>query len=216
MPFTNGAVAHVNQYKQGLFFSHDFVGNNSWNGYENNCLFSNVGDGRFVDVARPSGADGLLDGRGVATADFNGDGRLDLAINNNNSRPTLYLNRIADAGNWLQLALVGSTSNRDAVGAKVALTFGHRTLTRWVEAGSGYAAQSAYPLHFGLGQAEHVDAVEITWPSGEVVRLDGADVEVNRLLQVAETGEVVALATEAVVAEDAGAADSTVAGAIGG
>lgn len=71
-------------------------------------------------------------------------------------------------------------------------------------------------MHFGLGQAEHVDAVEITWPSGEVVRLDGADVGVNRLLQVAETGEVVALATEAVVAEDAGAADSTVAGAIGG
>ena len=172
-----------------MFFSYDFVGENSWNGYEHNCLFANVGDGQFVDVARPSGADGIGDGRGVAVADFNADGRLDLAINNNAQRPTLYLNRL-DAGNWLRLKLIGSSSNRDAVGARVALTLAGagagKTLTRWVEAGSGYASQSAFPVHFGLGDSERVEQVEITWPSGGVTRLAGADLGINRMVSVSE------------------------------
>ncbi|MCP3963360.1 MAG: hypothetical protein GY719_36440 [bacterium] len=132
----------------------------------------------------------MLDGRGVAVADFDGDGRLDLAINNNNSRPTIYDNRLP-AGNWLRLELVGSESNRDAVGAKAQLSFrtgdgAVRTLTRWVEAGSGYASQSAFPLHFGLGDASAVEAVEITWPSGRVARIEGGDLGVNRIVKVEE------------------------------
>ena len=93
---------------------------------------------------------------------------------------------------------MGSASNRDAVGAKVALTLGSdRTLTRWVEAGSGYAAQSAYPLHFGLGRAQRVEAVEITWPSGEVARLAGADLGINRTLRVEEGGGIAVVAAAA-------------------
>ena len=166
------------------------MGDNSWNGYEYNCLFSNVGDGQFVDIARPTGADGVLDGRGVATADFNGDGRIDLAINNNNRQPTLYLNQLA-AGNWLRLDLIGESGNRDAVGAKVRVSLrtedgSLKTLTRWVEAGSGYASQSAFPVHFGLGNSGSVDAVEITWPGGSVTRIEGSEVAINQQVRVEE------------------------------
>ncbi len=151
-------------------------------------------------MARPSGADGILDGRGVATADFDGDGRLDLAINNNNSQPTFYMNRLT-AGNWMRLELVGDSGNRDAVGAKIRLTVADKTLTRWVEAGSGYAAQSAFPVHFGLGSAEWIDNVEITWPSGESVQITGADLGINRMVRIEESGGMSVAATEVVATE---------------
>ncbi len=166
-----------------------------------------------MDVARPTGADGVLDGRGVATADFNGDGRLDLAINNNNRTPTLYLNRLA-TGNWLRLDLLGGSSNRDAVGAKVRVSFrtedgASKTLTRWVEAGSGYASQSAFPVHFGLGSSPHVDTIEITWPNGEVTRIDGAEVGIKRGIQGEEAvGLRVASAAQRGVASSHPAAGS--------
>ena len=70
----------MKQYKQGVFFSDKFVGENSWNGYERKCLFANIGNGQFMDVARPTGSDSIKDGRGVAIADFNGDGKLDLVM----------------------------------------------------------------------------------------------------------------------------------------
>ncbi len=137
----------------------------------------------------------MRDGRGVAVADFDGDGRLDLAINNNNAAPTIYRNRLAASGNWLQLLLAGSSSNPDAVGARVSLTLAadggqSKTLTRWVEAGSGYASQSDFPLHFGLGEASDVEAIEITWPSGHVDRLNGDDVAINGRTRIEEGGEM--------------------------
>ncbi len=153
------------------------MGENSWNGFETNCLFANRGDGSFVDVGRAIGADALPDGRAVAIADLDLDGRLDLAINNNAAAPTILLNRVPDAGRSVALDLVGSRSNRDAVGARVRLTAGGRTMTRLVEAGSGYASQSSHTLHFGLGEATRVEAVEVEWPSGHRQALDREQLE---------------------------------------
>ena len=161
----------MNQYKQGAFFSDDFVGENSWNGYERKCLFANAGNGEFVDVARPLGSDSIKDGRGVAIADFNGDGKLDVVINNNNSTPTIYLNNLRKVGASIRIKLVGKRSNRDAIGALVRLTAGGKTVTRQVEAGSGYASESPLTLHFGLGTASRIDGVEITWPGGLVQQI---------------------------------------------
>ena len=178
----------MNRYKQGAFFSDEFVGENSWNGYERKCLFANAGNGRFIDVARPTGTDEIKDGRGVAIADFDGDGRLDLVINNNNSTPTIYLNRHRTAGNWVELKLDGTRSNRDAIGARVRLRIPGKTMTRQVEAGSGYASEAMLPVHFGLGQATQIEALEIFWPSGLRQRFEGASLDglINHRLHVEE------------------------------
>jgi len=179
----------VKQYKQGAFFSYNFVGENSWNGYERKCLFANLGNGQFVDVARPTGADGIKDGRGVAVADFNGDGKLDLVINNNNMSPTLYLNEVKRSGNAVEMKLEGKMpSNRDAIGAQVLLTIGGKTLMRQVEAGSGFAAEGMRPIHFGLGSAAKIEAVEIRWPSGLVQKFDSKQTDgwINSQVHITE------------------------------
>jgi hypothetical protein len=144
-----------------------------------------------VDVARPTGADSVKDGRGLGVADFNGDGRLDLVINNNNETPSLYLNSLSKSGNAVEFKLVGTRSNRDAIGARVRLTAGGKTMTRQIEAGSGYASQGTLSAHFGIG-GESIEAVEIVWPSGTVQRIAGADlnamVGVNSLVHIEESG----------------------------
>lgn len=178
----------MEQYKQGAFFSYEFVGQNSWNGYERNCLFANIGNGQFTDVARPTGSDCIKDCRGVGIADLNGDGKLDLAINNNNATPTIYLNSLTKTGRYIEMKLVGTRSNRDAIGARVQLTVAGKTMTRQVEAGSGYASEVMLPVHFGLGEATRIDSVEITWPSGLVQRLDGSRLDpfIGRMARVEE------------------------------
>jgi hypothetical protein len=116
------------------------------------------------------GCDSLEDGRACVVADLNNDGRLDLVISNNNARPTIYVNNQAQVGNWLRVDLHGFAqgSSRDPLGARVAVQVNHngesRTMTRWVEAGSGYASQSEYTLHFGLGEARVVESLTVTWP----------------------------------------------------
>jgi hypothetical protein len=162
-----------------------------------------------MDVARPTGSDNVKDARGVGVADFNGDGRLDMVINNNNETPTHYLNNLAKSGNAVVLKLVGTRSNHDAIGATVRLTVGGKTMMRQVEAGSGYASQVMLPVHFGVGGANEIEALEITWPSGLMQRLEGAELKalvgVNRLVRIEEGGE--AMASRALLAhQTAGAA----------
>ena len=128
-------------------------------------------------MARATGADSRRDARGVAAADLDRDGRVDLVIANNNAAPTILMNRLAAAGHWVELELKGSRSNRDAVGAAVRLTAGGKTMSRTVEAGSGYSAQSAHLLHFGLADAVELEALEVRWPSGVTEQLVGDDLK---------------------------------------
>lgn len=124
-------------------------------------------------MARATSSDPNHDARGVAAADLDRDGRIDLVINNNEAAPTVLLNRLPTAGRWVELELRGSRSNRDAVGAEVRLTAGGKTMTRVAEAGSGYAAQSSFVLHFGLADASELEALSIRWPSGKTEKLTG-------------------------------------------
>lgn len=147
-----------------------------------------MGDGQFVDIARPSGSDEVRDCRGVAVVDLDGDGRLDLVINNNNNRPTVYFNKFEKTGNWMGVKLAGSESNRDAVGAHVRLTAGGKSMTRQIEAGSGYSSQAMMLAHFGIGDAEQVDGLEIRWPSGNTQKFEAAALAgmINQVITIEE------------------------------
>lgn len=141
------------------------LGVNSLNGYEHNGLFRNNGDGTFTDVGWLQGADLDNDGRGVAIFDFDQDGRLDIALRNY-IQPAVLLRNTGAKRHWISFQLVGTRSNRDAVGARIRLRTGDAWQTRVVTSGSGYLSGSSLRLHFGLGDAETVDEVEISWPSG--------------------------------------------------
>lgn len=135
-------------------------------------LFESTEPGQFADVARPLGCDAIEDSRGVAIADLNNDGQLDIVINNNNGIPAIYLNQLGARGNWLRVDAVGGPhSNRDAIGTSIQLVLDidgqERKLTRWIEAGTGYSAQSDTRAHFGLGNAQQIKSMRVTWPDGK-------------------------------------------------
>lgn len=130
-------------------------------------LYYNLGNGKFADISKHSGPATLVRSasRGLAYGDFANDGSLELVVNNLGSHPNLLINR-APKGNWLTFKLVGKTSNRDAIGARVLLDAGGARQTAEVRSGCCYLSQSDLRLHFGLGQATHVDTVQVRWPNG--------------------------------------------------
>ncbi len=159
------------------------IGDRSWSGYQKKKLFRNLGGSTFAEVAASAGVDNDRDGRGIALADFDGDGRLDVFQTNAAQESLLYLNRTTGAGHWLGLRLVGTKGNGDAIGARVTVTAGGARQVHELDGGNGYAAQSSKVLHFGLGAAAKVDAVEIRWPNGAV---ETVAVPVDRVSTVRE------------------------------
>ncbi len=115
--------------------------------------------------------------------DFDADGDLDLILQNWHRDSKLLVSQGAD-GHWLQLRLRGVKSNRSAIGAKIRIVHGDRMQTREVTCGAGYMSAQSLVAHFGLGDVERVDRVEIRWPSGIVQVLE--KVEANRRLDVVE------------------------------
>ena len=137
-------------------------------------LFRNVGRGRFEDAV-PSVGPALAEpmvARGAAYADVDNDGDLDILVTTNNGPARLLRNDGGSANNVLRVRTVGVTSNRDGIGARVevSLADGGSSWQR-VKTGSSYASQSELPVTFGLGRAAAVEAVRVTWPSGEVETL---------------------------------------------
>ena len=142
------------------------IGQHSLNGRERNCLFRNNRDGTFVDVGWVNDADRIEDGRGLSVVDLDRDGRLDLVLRNYR-QPAQVLRNTGVTGHWIELALVGVRSNRDAVGARVRVRTGAVWQTREVCAGTGFLSGSSLAVHAGLGAADRADTIEVAWPSGE-------------------------------------------------
>ena len=148
-----------------------FVGENSWNGRERNVILLNRGDGRFLAAGAALGLDDPLDARGLALADFDQDGDVDLAINNYLAPAALWINERGAERSWIAFRLAGRSKNRDAVGAIRRFRAGDRLHTRLVGAGHGYASQFSLEQHVGLGeQSDPIEEVVVSWPSGEVER----------------------------------------------
>jgi len=131
-------------------------------------LFLNDGKGKFRDVAADAGADFAQAkvGRGVACGDFDRDGDVDLLITTNNGPAYLYRNDQSAGNRSIRFRLVGTKSNRDAIGAEVRIACEGVTQSRMVKSGSSYLSQSELPVTFGLGRRDQVERVEIQWPSG--------------------------------------------------
>ncbi len=106
--------------------------------------------------------------RSAAIFDLDNDGDLDIVTNEFNAVPQFLVSDLAQRKkiNWLKVALTGTKSNRDGLGATVRVTAGGRTLMRFNDGKSGYLSQSSLPLYFGLGDADSVERVEVDWPSG--------------------------------------------------
>jgi hypothetical protein len=144
----------------------------SLSGYEVSRLLVNQGRSRFSDIAPQVGLTDDLDGRGVALLDLGRDGDLDLTIANNGQRALLYENEVATNRGWLQLQLAGRAPNTYAIGAHITAHAGGKILTQVIQAGSGFAAQNSWIVHFGLGESQ-LDRIEIRWPSGRTQTLTG-------------------------------------------
>jgi len=133
-------------------------------------LFLNRGPQGFQDVASQVGG-GFAEpkvGRGAAFADFDRDGDVDVLITTNHGPAYLYRNDQLAGNRSIRLKLVGTKSNRDAIGATVRIYYGGEASSRMVKSGSSYLSQSELTLTFGLGKRERVDRAVVTWPSGRV------------------------------------------------
>jgi len=155
-------------------------------------LLENTGAGRFRDASTLSGPAFAEEkvGRTVVSGDVDNDGDLDLLVTNNGQGAELFLNDGGNRGNALLVKLVGTESNRDAIGARLRLTSGSRTQVREVTSGSSYLGQNDTRVHVGLGAARVVDSLEIRWPSGRTEAVQ--NVAANHLIVVREGEGIVA------------------------
>jgi hypothetical protein len=135
-------------------------------------LLAGDSKGRFTDVSNHSGPVWSVPrvGRGLAAADLDNDGRIDLLLVAQNA-PLAYLhNGTEQPGHFVTIRLEGSASNRDAIGARVTITSGGRRQTSWRFGGGSYLSAGDPRLHFGLGTSSMIDEIEVRWPSGRVDR----------------------------------------------
>ncbi len=152
-----------------------------WNcGRGARSCFAMVPEDRLGDLALP------IVGRGAAYADIDGDGDLDVVLTQTGDRPLLLRNDQQTGHHWLRVRLVGRAPNRDAIAARIELTAGGATQRRTVMPTRSYLSQVELPLTFGLGEADRVESLRVTWPDGSTQDVPVA--EVDRLLVVEQAG----------------------------
>jgi hypothetical protein len=135
-------------------------------GRQHKCVWLNKG-GKFDDVAQAVGVSDVYDGRAVVLVDLWNRGVLDMVLANQKGPLLVYKNTVVKENDWVQFELVGTKSNRSAIGAQVKLFWNGQVQIQEMSGGNGYASQNQRRLHFGLGKDAQVERVEIRWPSGQ-------------------------------------------------
>jgi hypothetical protein len=155
-------------------------------------LLRNSGHGTFTNAGVTAGDvwGRRIAGRGAAIGDYDNDGDLDIVIAVVNGAPMLLQNQGGNAAHWLSVKLVGSASNRDAIGARVVVQVNGRSLMEEVHGGGSYLSQSDLRLHFGLGRESRVEMVSVSWPGGRKELVGPLDA--NQFVTIKEGSGVIA------------------------
>lgn len=173
-------------YEQGWNGINELIRSDAtWSGYERNVFFANNHDGTFSDISGVVGLDFVEDGRSFAVADFDHDGRQEILLKNRNA-PQLRLlkNELQDLPPAISFRLMGTKSNRDAIGARVTISTSAGRQTKMLQAGSGFLCQHSKEIFFGLGKATGPAQASIRWPSGIVQELH--NLPINHCIRVEE------------------------------
>jgi hypothetical protein len=154
-------------------------------------MYRNLGKGEFDKVSESLGPDFIrpIVGRGLATADYDNDGDIDIVTNNRGDFPSLLRNDGGNANHWLSVQLIGTKSNRDGIGASLKLTSAGFVEFEQAKGGMSYMSASDPRIHFGLGKRMKIEALEITWPSGQVERL--TNVPIDQVIAIKEGAGIV-------------------------
>jgi hypothetical protein len=128
-----------------------------------------------------------LSSRSAVIFDLDNDGDLDIVTSDFNAPPQILVSDLAQrrAIHWLKVQLIGTVSNRNGLGATVRVHAGGNIFTRYNDGKSGYLSQSVLPLYFGLGDADKIDRIEVTWPAGRKQVLT-ENLRPNQTLQITE------------------------------
>ncbi len=164
-----------------------------WRDYdERNQLFANDGRGKFRDISSPNPALTAAPriGRALCMGDICGNGRVDLLATYVNGPACIYRNMAPGAGHWLMIQAMVPEWKRDAYGAVVTVTAGKQKWMRLIQPGSSYLSSNDPRAHFGLGSADHVDAIRIAWPDGALEDFPGCTADRRLILKKGDGSKV--------------------------
>jgi len=155
-------------------------------------MYRNMGNGKFKDVSAVMGP-GITEhfsSRGAAFGDYDNDGDVDVLVLNMNDVPSLLRNDGGNKQKWIKMKLIGTKCNRTAIGARVRVVTGNCAQIDEVHSGSSVMSQGDLRLHFGLGNAQVVDLIEVKWPTTQKIERF-TQVKANQILTIREGSGIV-------------------------